>query len=60
MKKNELTKRINLSIRVLTSAMHWYERNVKQGCVRLNFEGQSRQLWEACASLKQAEKQDRL
>ena len=60
MKKNELTKRVNLSIRVLASAMHWYERNLKDGCVRGNFGKQSLQLWDACAHLKAAEKQDRL
>lgn len=59
MKKNELTKRVHLSIRVLASAMHWYECNLRMKCVRDNFTLQSRQLWDACASLKAAEKQDR-
>ena len=34
---------------VVRAAMNWYRKDIAVGCVRTNFTGQSRRLWDACA-----------
>ena len=41
MKAGQVTKRVSLTMKVFATAMHWYDRNLKQGCVRGNFSAQS-------------------
>jgi len=36
--------------KVLTRALEWYALNIKAGCGRDNFTGQTRRLWDACAA----------
>lgn len=50
-------KQVSLTLRVFTSAMHWYDKNVAAGCVRESFSGQLRQLWIACKCLRDAERE---
>ena len=57
--KGQLPKHVVRTLRVFTSAMHWYERNLKMGCKRGNFSDQSLRLWDACAAFKESEKRIR-
>jgi len=55
MKRNELSKKVFLSMQVFASAMDWYDRNCVAGCTRGNFSNQSLQLWDACVELREWE-----
>ena len=57
--KGKLPKHIERSMRVFAAALHWYDRCLKQGCVRGNFLDQSLQLWDACAAFRESEKRIR-
>ena len=57
--KGQLPKHVERTLKVFTSAMHWYDRSRKMGCERGNFSGQSLQLWDACTAFRESEKRIR-